>query len=109
MRQKRTQALSVLLAIMLLLAGVAAAQSVNAKPKPVTLTGRVSQDGRILMADQGTNWILSNTQAVKGHEGRLVTVKCTLEPAQNRLHVLSVKGSSETRFAVNLGDSAFRR
>jgi len=110
MKEKRIPGfLSVLLATVLLMAGVAGAQSAHAKLKPVTLTGRVSQDGQMLMADKGTSWILSNTQAVKGHEGRLVTVKCTLEPAQNRVHVLSVKGSSEARFAVNLGDSAFRR
>jgi len=110
MKEKRIRGfLSVPLAIVLWMAGVAAAQSAHAKLKPVTLTGRVSQDGQMLMADQGTNWILSNTQAVKGHEGRLVTVKCRLEPAQNRMQVLSVKDSSEARFAANLGDSAFRR
>jgi len=111
MKEKRIPGfLSLLLAMVLVMAGVAAAQSAQAKLKPVTLTGRVSPDGQMLMADKGTNWILSNTQAVKGHEGRLVTVKCTLEPAQNRLHVISVKGSGEARqLAANPGDSAFRR
>jgi hypothetical protein len=110
MKEKRIRGfLWVPLAIVLLLGGVAAAQSTHGKLKPVTLTGRVSQDGQMLLADKGTNWILSNTQAIKGHEGRLVTVKCTLEPAQNRVHVLSVKDSSEARLVVNPGDSAFRR
>jgi hypothetical protein len=45
-----------------------------------------------------------------GHEGQQVEVKCQLSSADHNIRVLSVKTvATQTKYAVNLGDAAFRR
>jgi len=44
---------------------------------------------------------------LKGREGRLVTIKCYVDPDKNRIHVLSVK--TDAQYTALHSDSAFRR
>ena len=76
--------------------------------KPLTVLGRVSDDGKTLVTDIDSEWAVSNVDALKGFEGRRVTVKCYVDSDRSRIHVLSAK-ASDVKYASRLGDSAFRR
>ena len=98
----------------LLQAGTAFGQSnVHGKstaPKASTISGTVSQDGKRLIGKNGEPWLVENSGALAGHEGQQVKVKCQLSSGSHDIHVLSVKMvATQTRYAVNLGDAAFRR
>jgi membrane protein implicated in regulation of membrane protease activity len=112
------------LAIALLVSGYTLAQdmtkpgdtkqdSVNAQgtsKKAATISGQVSHDGKALVSDEDIIWAVSNPNALTGHEGQLVAVKCQVFPGKNEIHVFFVNtGQGETKFAANKGDSAFRR
>lgn len=76
--------------------------------KPLSVFGKVSSDGRTLVTDLNTEWPISNTGALNGHEGALVTVKCYVDVDHNTIHILAVRPAEE-KYATRLGDSAFRR
>ena len=108
-------------AIALLTASIALAQeqasvtqdnraAASAPVKPLTVSGKVSSDGKTLITDIDSVWDLSNADALKGHEGRRVTVKCYVDTDRGQIHVLSVrKEESELKYAAKHDDSAFRR
>jgi len=102
------------LLVPLLLPGTAAGQS-NRQSRSVTakastVSGQVSQDGRSLLPKNGESWLVANPGALAGHEGQQVKVKCQISSNARELHVLSVKiVAAQTKYGVNLGDSAFRR
>ena len=116
-----------MLATMLLIAGPTVAQDTAAqgKDKPgsstanadstrpsktLMVSGKVSNDGKTLLTDIDSDWAVSNPEALKGQEGRLVTVKCYVDTENNRIRVLSVKGAAtNSTSSVKYGDSAFRR
>jgi hypothetical protein len=79
--------------------------------KPLVVSGRVSTDGKTLLTDIDSSWSVSNREALKGHEGRMVRVKCFVNTEKNSIEILTVKrddsGSNYT--AVRYSDSAFRR
>jgi hypothetical protein len=77
----------------------------------VTVSGTTSLDGKTLVADKdGAMWSVSNPQALQGMTGRHVVTKCLVAGQDHVLEVISAKPvKSETRYAVNLGDAAFRR
>ena len=78
--------------------------------KPLTVSGRISRDGKTLLTDIDSEWTISNAEFVKGHEGRMVTVKCYVDTRKNRLEVLSIKHeNSAPNYASRQTDSAFRR
>ena len=59
--------------------------------KTVSVSGKVSADGKMFMSDvDNKNWMISNPEAVKGHEGHHVTVKAGANAAKNEIHVTSV-------------------
>lgn len=59
--------------------------------KAVSVSGKVSADGKMFMSDvDNKNWMISNPEAVKGHEGHHVTVKAGADAAKNEIHVTSV-------------------
>jgi hypothetical protein len=68
-------------------------------------------DGKTLLTDIDSIWSVSNRQALKGHEGRIVRVKCFVDTEKNSIQILSVKrDDSESNYtAVRYSDSAFRR
>ena len=59
--------------------------------KPLTVAGQVSNDRKTLVTDIDSEWLVSNPEMLKGHEGRRVTVKCYVDTEKNRIQVLSVK------------------
>ncbi len=80
----------------------------QAAPKPLTVFGKVSDNGKTLLTDIDSEWAVSNSDALKGLEGRRVTVKCYVDSEHSRIYVLSAK-TLETKYAYRQGDSAFRR
>jgi pentapeptide MXKDX repeat protein len=60
--------------------------------KAVTLSGKVSDDGKTFMSDKDDkSWTISNPETVKGHEGHHVTVKAQPDPSKHEIHVTSLK------------------
>lgn len=102
------------LLIPLLLPGTAVGQSKSrdkATPlKASTVSGKVSEDGKSLTGKNGEPWLVANPGALAGHKGQQVKVKCQISSGSHDIRVLSVKTvTAQTRYAVNLGDAAFRR
>ncbi len=78
--------------------------------RSLSVFGKVSNDGRSLLTDLDTEWVVSNAELLKGREGSLVTVKCYVDSDRNQIHVLSVRAAqSDVKYASRQGDSAFRR
>ena len=102
------------LLVPLLLPGTAAgqgnSQSKSTTPKASTIVGKVSEDGKSLIGKNGEPWLVANQGALAGHEGQQVKVKCQISSGSHDIRVLSVKTvTAQTKYAVNLGDAAFRR
>jgi hypothetical protein len=102
------------LVVTLLLPGTAFGQSnghsKSTAPKASTISGTVSQDGKSLIGKNGDPWFVANPATLAGHEGQQVKVKCLLSSVGHDIRVLSVKTvATQTKYAVNLGDAAFRR
>ncbi len=82
-------------------------QTWAASSKALTVSGKVSNDGKHFLTDIDTEWAINNTEAVKGREGRVITIKCYVDPDKDRIQVLSVK--TDAQYTAMYGDSAFRR
>jgi len=66
--------------------------------KAVSLSGKVSADGKTFVDKDNKSWTVSNPEALKGHEGHEVTLKVHEDAAKNEIHVVSVKmGKSEMK------------
>lgn len=64
----------------------------NMAKKAVSVTGKVSDDGKMFMSDKDNkSWTVSNPGALKDNEGHHVTVKAHVDAAKNEIHVTSVK------------------
>ncbi len=64
----------------------------NMSKKAVSLSGKVSDDGKMFVSDKDNkSWTINNPEALKGHEGHHVTVKGHLDADKNEIHVTSVK------------------
>ena len=64
----------------------------DATKKAVSVSGKISDDGKMFISDKDNkNWMISNPEAVKGHEGDHVTVKAHVDAAKNEIRVASVK------------------
>lgn len=107
---KRISLLAALIMFALSLSLAAQTASSNkARAKKVTISGKISADGRAVVAE-GKAWIVSNVERLQSHLGEHVTVKGFLDPVTNRLEVLSMKiMRNEVSASARLGDSAFRR
>lgn len=81
--------------------------SVSGK-KAVALSGRLSDDGKMLVSEDQDRWAIDNPSSVASQAGHSVTVKCQLAPDQNSIHVLLVK-SAQPKYVATHSDSAFRR
>ena len=101
------------LAIPLLLPIPAAGQNnssgKSSTAKSITISGRVSEDGKSLIAKNGETWSVTNSGALAGRESQQVKVKCQKASADHHIQVLSIKTVATQKYAVNLGDAAFRR
>jgi hypothetical protein len=82
----------------------------TASTKPLTVSGKVSDDGKSLITDIDSEWAVSNAEMLKGKQGRRVTVKCYVDTDHNRIQILTIKKEeSESKYATRYNDSAFRR
>ena len=88
-----------------------ASKTETSAPKPLLVSGRVSDAGRTLTTDIDSEWTVSNPDALKGRDGRLVKVKCYVDTEKNRIQILSVKkdDAQSNYTAARYTDSAFRR
>jgi hypothetical protein len=77
--------------------------------KGVILSGQVSSDGKTLRTDDDNDWSISNVDAIKGLQGRYVTVNCRIDANKRAIRVIFVVETAPTKHAASLGDSAFRR
>ena len=78
--------------------------------KASTISGKVSQDGKSLIGKNGEPWLVENPGALAGHEGQQVKVQCQIASGSHDIRIVSVKKvATQTKYAVNLGDAAFRR
>ena len=78
-----------------------------ASPKSVDLAGKISDDAKSFLADDGNQWTISNVAAVKGREGRNVVLQCRMDLEKRALHVLGIRQEQPQK--AKLGDAAFRR
>lgn len=71
--------------------------------KSASLSGKVSDDGKVLMSDKDDKkWVISNPEALKGHEGHHITVKAHLDAAKSEIRITSVKmGKDEMKDTMN--------
>ncbi len=105
---KKTKLISAAAVLLALMPILAAAQGMSGKA--VTISGKVSEDGKMIVSDSNEKWAVSNTDALMGREGQPITVKCRLDPEKNKVQIISIKHvQNETRYAASKGDSAFRR
>jgi hypothetical protein len=87
-----------------------AQQSNAARAKKVTISGKISEDGKAILGGEGRAWLVSNVEKLRNHLGENVTVKALLDPITSRIEVLSMKLShTQVSASARLGDSAFRR
>jgi hypothetical protein len=78
--------------------------------KPLMVSGKVSADGKKLLTDIDSEWMVSNDDALKGHEGRMVRVKCYVDTEKNSIKILSVKRENDdSNFAARNTFSAVGR
>lgn len=101
-----------ILAVPLLLPVPAAGQNPGDKSsaaKSITISARVSEDGKSLVAKNGESWAVTNPGTLAGHEKQLVKAKCETS-ADHSIRVLSVKiVAVPATYHFNPSDSAFRR
>jgi hypothetical protein len=76
--------------------------------KGINLAGRVSDDGKTLLAEDDNTWNVNNADMLHGLEGRYVTLKCRMDLSKRAILVLYVF-PPDTKRSPNLRDSAFRR
>jgi hypothetical protein len=93
-------------ALALLMSAVAMAQYGAQQPdnsksgasmKSVSITGKISDDGKMFVNDQdGKSWTIANPDTVKGHEGHHVTLKAQVDTNKNEVHVVSLKMAKDS-------------
>ena len=78
--------------------------------KPLTVTGKISPDGKTFWSDIDSEWSVTNAEMLKGLEGKLVRMKCYVDTDKNSIKVLWIKkDGSESSYSARSTDSAFRR
>lgn len=101
------------LAVLLLVPVSTFGQNHNARKsatvKPITISGRVSEDGKILITKKGELLSVTNPATLAGHENQAVKVKCETS-ADHSVRVVSIKiVAAPATYHFNPNDSAFRR
>lgn len=60
--------------------------------KAVQITGKIGADGTTFVNDKDSkSWMISNPEAVKGHEGHHVVVTAHVIEGKSEIHVVSLK------------------
>ncbi|MGD1082059.1 MAG: hypothetical protein ABR881_27385 [Candidatus Sulfotelmatobacter sp.] len=73
----------------------ATTQAEKAPAKAVSLSGKISADGKTFVDKDKKSWTVTNPEALKGHEGHEVTLQAHVDAAKNEIHVVSVKMGKE--------------
>jgi hypothetical protein len=103
--------MKILFALSLLMSVVVVAQDTmkqdtmknDASTKAVSVGGKISDDGKTFVSDKdGKSWMISNPEAVKGHEGHHVTLKAHVYADKNEVHVMSLKMAADSMKKDNL-------
>ncbi|SRR5712691_4960998 len=69
--------------------------------KAITLSGKVSDDGKTFVDKDSKSWTVTNPEVLKGHEGHEVHLKAHVDDTKNEIHVVSVKmGKAEMKEAT---------
>ena len=98
------------LALAILVPAVSLAQEAPRTPKPRTVAGLVSADGKTFLAAKQSQWAVVNPTALTGYENRRVKVKYLVAADQKRIQILSVKPvQAQIQNTAFKTDSAFRR
>lgn len=85
-----------------------ATKASDTSKKPVSLSGRVSKDGKaFVVAGDGTAWSVENPDALIESLGARVIVRANLDAAKHAMEVIAVR--IDTVAAARLQDAAFRR
>jgi pentapeptide MXKDX repeat protein len=91
--------MAVCFALSLLTCGAAVAQDTmnndtmkqDTSKKTSKVVGKISDDGKSFVSDDGKTWKISNPDAVKGHEGHHVTLTAHVYADKMEVHVMSLK------------------
>jgi pentapeptide MXKDX repeat protein len=59
--------------------------------KTSKVTGKIGDDGKTFVSEDGKTWTIVNPDAVKGHEGHHVTLTAHVYPDKMEVHVMSLK------------------
>jgi hypothetical protein len=62
-------------------------KSRKASTKAVTISGQVSDDGKILVSDADDIWTVSNPNVLAEHVGQQVRVRCQVLSDKSEIHV----------------------
>jgi hypothetical protein len=73
----------------------ATTQAEKAMAKAVSLSGKISADGKTFVDKDKKSWTVTNPEVLKGHEGHEVTLQAHVDAAKNQIHVVSFKMAKE--------------
>ena len=81
-----------------------------AKPKSISLAGKVMNGGAELLCSGKRTWAIMNTELLRAHVGESVVIRGLLDQATGKIQVSSWEPMApEISRSARLGDSAFRR
>jgi hypothetical protein len=75
----------------------ATTQAEKVSAKAVSLSGKISADGKMFVDKDNKSWTVINPEALKGHEGHEVTLQAHVDAAKNEIRVVSVKMAKEKK------------
>jgi hypothetical protein len=109
--KKVCKILVLLLAASSLICGAQSGSVVATSPlKLKKFSGNVRPDGQSILCAGNHLFMVSNPEILNGHLGHFVSVRGTLDPLTHQLKIASLKViQTQTHYATNLGDAAFRR
>jgi hypothetical protein len=94
----------------ILVPAVSLAQEAARTPKPRTVAGLVSADGKTFLDVKQSQWTVVNPIALIGYENQRVQVKYLVATDQKQIQILSVKPvQAQIQNTAFKTDSAFRR
>ena len=98
------------LALAILVPAVSLAQEAPRTPKPRTVAGLISADGKTFLDAKQSQWTVANPAVLTGYENQRVKVKYLVAADQKQILILSVKPvQAQIQNTAFMADSAFRR
>jgi hypothetical protein len=108
---KRYLAISIVFAMAVAATGSAQTTSnLPAKPKSISLAGKVMNGGAELLCSGKRTWAIMNTELLRAHVGESVVIRGLVDRTTGKIQVSSWEPMApEVSGSARLGDSAFRR